>query len=281
MKVLVTGANGYLGRGIVEALLTEGHCVIANDLCLDGVSERAVKIEGDIFESENPYVEYDEPEVVLHLAWRDGFIHNSHAHIEDLSKHVLLMEKFFSSPVTKVVVMGTMHEIGFYEGSIDEWTQTHPMNYYGIAKDSLRNFVSFMSDSKGKIFQWLRAYYIVGTTVNGSSIFSKIVAAERAGEKEFPFTMGRNQYDFLSYNDFVSRVAMAVSQNEINGVINISSGSPVSLSDRVEQFIDENNFKIRLRYGAFPERKYDSKAVWGNSMKIDKIIENALEEDKI
>lgn len=276
MKILVTGANGYLGRGIVEALLNEGHEVIANDFCLSGVSEKAIKIEGDIFKSENPFLEYSEPEIVLHLAWRDGFIHNSHAHIEDLSKHALLMEKFFSSSVNKVVVMGTMHEIGFYEGSIDEWTQTHPMNYYGIAKDSLRNFVSFMSDSTGIPFQWLRAYYIVGNTTNGSSIFSKIISAEKSGKKEFPFNMGQNQCDFLDYNDFANRVALALTQNEINGIINISSGRPIRLSERVEQFIKENKLKIRLNYGAFPERKYDSKAIWGDSSKIDQIIENSL-----
>lgn len=273
MKVLVTGANGYLGQGIVKSLVQCGNDVIANDLNLDDVIDEAIKMPGNIFDSIDPYTEYGEPDVLLHLAWREGFIHDSHAHIEDLSKHVLLMEKFFSSKIKRVVVMGTMHEIGFHEGSIDEWTQTHPMNYYGIAKDTLRNFVSYMSEKSGKKYQWLRAYYIVGNSNKGSSIFSKIVDSEEKGKKEFPFTTGKNQFDFLDYDEFSKRVAMTVSQDKIYGIINICSGEPVRLADRVEQFIKENNFKIKLKYGVFPERRYDSKATWGNSFKIEEIIE--------
>ena len=31
MKILVTGANGYLGQGVVKALLDNGHSVVAAD----------------------------------------------------------------------------------------------------------------------------------------------------------------------------------------------------------------------------------------------------------
>lgn len=32
MKILVTGANGYLGQGVVTALLNNGHDVIVSSL---------------------------------------------------------------------------------------------------------------------------------------------------------------------------------------------------------------------------------------------------------
>ena len=44
------------------------------------------------------------------------------------------------------------------------------------------------------------------------------------------------------------------------------------LAERVAQFIKENNFNITLQYGAFPDRPYDSKAIWGNNKKITKIM---------
>ena len=59
----------------------------------------------------------------------------------------------------------------------------------------------------------------------------------------------------------------------MQGVINIGSGYPEKLADRVERFIKENNYKITLKYGAFPERPYDSKAVWGDGQKIKTIME--------
>ena len=123
-------------------------------------------------------------------------------------------------------------------------------------------------------FQWLRGYYIVGNSQYGSSVFSKITAAEAEGKEEFPFTMGQNQFDFIDYDDFCMQVAKAVIQNEVLGIINICSGHPEKLADRVERFIKENGYKIKLKYGAFPDRPYDSKAVWGDSYKIDQIMGN-------
>ena len=95
------------------------------------------------------------------------------------------------------------------------------------------------------------------------------------GKKEFPFTYGQNQYDFIDYSDFCIQVAAAVSQEKVNGVINICSGRPEKLADRVERFLKENNYCIKLNYGAFPDRPYDSKAVWGDNKKISKILEEA------
>jgi len=58
----------------------------------------------------------------------------------------------------------------------------------------------------------------------------------------------------------------------VTGIINICSGKPEKLSDRVERFIYENGYKIILKYGAYPDRPYDSKAVWGDNSKIQLII---------
>ena len=66
-------------------------------------------------------------------------------------------------------------------------------------------------------------------------------------------------------------------QDEVNGIINICSGRPEKLADRVERFIIENNFNIKLKYGAFPDRPYDSKAIWGDDFKI-KMIEKEKEQ---
>ena len=119
---------------------------------------------------------------------------------------------------------------------------------------------------------WLRGYYIVSNDANGASIFSKIVQAVNNGQIEFPFTMGINQYDYLDYEDFCKMTVASVLQNEVLGIINICSGRPEKLSDRVERFIKENNYDINLKYGFFPDRPYDSKAVWGNDNKIRKIM---------
>lgn len=272
MKILVTGANGYLGQGVVKQLINNGHEIIATDFKTDNVDRRAERRDCDLFTIENPYEYFGKPDVLLHMVWRDGFVHYSLNHINDLPKHYSFLKSMVDAQISKIAVMGSMHEVGFFEGSINENTPCHPMSLYGISKNALRNCVEMLTNGTNTIWQWLRGYYIVGNTQFGSSIFSKITSAANEGKTEFPFTMGQNQFDFLDYDDFCEQVAAAVGQSEINGIINICSGRPEKLADRVERFIKENAFTIKLKYGVFPDRPYDSKAVWGNSNKIQKIL---------
>ena len=274
MKILVTGANGYLGQGIVRSILNNGHCVVATDFNTQFVDERAERIACNLFEVDNPYSFFGEPDVLLHLAWRDGFVHYSSAHIEDLPKHYAFIKKMVDGGIQQVAVMGSMHEIGFFEGSINESTPCHPTTPYGIAKNALRDLTQMLCKQKNIVLQWLRGYYNVGNSKFGRTIFSKITAAVDEGKTEFPFTLGQNQYDFIDYPDFCAQVAAVVGQKNEQGIINICSGKPEKLADRVERFIKENDYRIKLQYGAFPDRPYDSKAIWGNDTKIRKIMEN-------
>ena len=274
MKILVTGANGYLGMGIVRQLLDEGINVIATDYSSENIDERAVIKITDIFSISNPFDYFEQPDVVLHLAWRNGFVHNALNHIEDIPMHYLFLKRMVDAGVKRMAVMGSMHEIGFYEGCIDESTPTNPQSLYGIAKDTLRKSVALLAEENGVPYQWLRGYYIVGNSENGCSIFSKITSAVKEGKKVFPFTTGQNQWDFIDYDEFCIQVAATVKQEKITNIINICSGYPEKLADRVERFIKDNHYQIQLEYGAFEDRKYDSRAVWGNNKKIQKILLN-------
>ena len=170
--------------------------------------------------------------------------------------------------------MGTMHEIGFYEGKIDENTPCNPLSQYGIAKNALRRaLLNYASDKEVNVF-WLRAYYINGDDKKNNSIFAKILQAAEAGKKEFPFTSGTNKYDFIDVSELSKQIAKASTQNEYTGIINVCTGKPISLGERVEQFIKDNNLDIKLMYGAFPDRPYDSKIEYGDSTIIEKIMAN-------
>lgn len=272
MKILVTGANGYVGTGVVKQLIEDGHEVIATDFMTNYIDERAELIAADLFEVEAPFEFYGKPDAVVHLAWRDGFMHSSDAHLIDLPKHYNFIKKMIEGGIAQVAVMGSMHEIGFFEGAINENTPANPQSLYGISKNALRNAVMLLAKNNNTIFQWLRGYYIVGNTTAGCSVFSKLAQAAKEGKDKFPFTTGTNQYDFIDYEVFCEQIAAVVEQQEINGIINCCSGYPMRLKDRMEEFIKQNGYNIALEYGAFPDRPYDSKAVWGDNSKIAEIM---------
>ncbi len=154
MKVLVTRANGYLGQGIVKHLLDLGIHVVAADFSIDHVDDRADKKACDLFSiSSDPYHYFGEPDVLLHLAWRDGFVHYSDAHINDLPKHYNFIKSFSESDVKQIAVMGSMHEIGFFEGSIKENTECNPTTPYGISKNALRELTAMFCKKNNKKYQ--------------------------------------------------------------------------------------------------------------------------------
>lgn len=278
MKVLVTGAGGYIGRHVVKNLLDKGHEVLASDFSFKGIDERATFIDEPIFSGEkNIFDRLGRPDVLIHMAWRDGFIHNSHAHMTDLSAHVVFLENMIDGGLKYLTVMGTMHEVGYHEGAIDENTPCNPMSMYGIAKNALRQTLMLFCKDKDVNLHWLRAYYIYGDDLRGSSIFGKISQAVIDGKKTFPFTTGKNKYDFIHVDKLAEYIVAASVQDKINGIINVSTGNPVALGEQIEKFIADNNFDIKLDYGAFPDRPYDSPAVWGDNSKIKQIMENSGE----
>ncbi len=274
MKVLVTGSSGYIGRHVVKEFLNQGQEVYVSDFQYKGIDERAKIIDEPIFSGEKDIFDrLGKPDVLVHMAWRDGFIHNSNAHMRDLSNHITFLENMIDGGLKYLTVMGTMHEIGYWEGAIDENTPCNPMSMYGIAKNALRQTLMLYCKDKDVNLHWLRAYYIYGDDMRGSSIFAKICQAEEDGKEEFPFTSGKNKYDFIHVDELAKMICTASVQSEINGIINVCTGEPIPLAEKVESFIKEHHFNIRLKYGAFPDRPYDSPGEWGDPMLIRKIME--------
>ena len=271
MKIIVTGANGYIGRHVISCLKNRNHEILALDNRFDE------KLDGITYEISNIF-EDDLSEKIkwcdglIHLAYRDGFKHMSNAHLEDLYKHINFIQKACENGLKQLIVLGTMHEVGYHEGAIDENTPCAPLTYYGIAKNTLRQVSKIICEQNNTIWQWVRAYYITGDETRGNSIFAKITQAVKEGKTTFPLNSGKNLYDFIDIDELAYQIVRVIEQQEVTGIINCCSGKPISLLDKITSFIKEKNYDIKLDIGAFPNRPYDSPGVWGDNTKINKII---------
>lgn len=275
-KVLVTGAAGYIGVHVVDALSSMGAEVVAVHRGRRPFDRQVRQIVCDFAELDpDRLAEGGAPDVILHLAWKNGFNHNATSHIDDLPDHARFVRHAMEAGTRRFVGLGTMHEVGYWEGMIDETTPNAPRSMYGVAKNALREVARLEVEKAGGVFQWLRAYYILGDDERNQSLFTKILGWEAEGKATFPFNSGLNKYDFIDVRDLARQIALVSLQTKVAGVIDCCSGVPMALRDRVEAFIADNGLAIRPEYGAFPDRPYDSPAVWGSIAKINRILADA------
>lgn len=276
MKILVTGANGYIGSKVVKQLCDLKVDVIATDFSNEHIDTRATFTKANIFEENPNWLEFfGNPDVCLDMAWRDGFVHNSDKHMGDLSGHFNFAKNLIDNGLKQYASMGSMHEVGYWEGAIDENTPCNPLSQYGIAKNALRKSLELYCSQKGCKFQWLRGYYIFGDDAFGNSIFCKIRKAVLEGKDTFPFTTGKNKFDFIHIDDLAKQISLCVIQDHVLGIINCCSGKPVSLAEQIEWYISYNKLPIKLDYGKFPDRPYDSPCIYGDSTKIEEVKRKA------
>lgn len=276
MKIVVTGANGYIGSHVVTELLNNNHNVIAVDIKHDNIDKRAIIDDIDIFNTkENLYKRWREPDVIIHFACKDVAIHNSFWHIESIPYNFKFLKTLIDNGLKQVITIGSMHDIGYYEGAVNENTNPNPLTFYGISKDTLRRLIKIYTDNKPVVYKHLRFFYTYGDDEKSSgSIFSKILQMEKEGKKSFPFTDGKNKFDYIEIHDLAKQIRCVIEQNEITGIINCCSGKPIAIKDMVEKFIKDHKLKIKPDYGKFPTRAYDSPCVYGDNAKINKIMKN-------
>ena len=281
-NILVTGANGYIGSHITSELIKkDSFNVIATDFNSNNVDKKATFIKCDILneaQNENLYEKLNKPNIILHLAWKDGFNHNSINHIKDLSSHFLFLKNLIDKGSKHVALAGSFREYGKCKGKVSESHLSNGDNLYALAKSSLYKALEIYFKNENIVLQNLRFFTPYGDDEKNNSILSKILTWEKEGKKSFPFTEGREQYDYIHIDELTKQVIATISQNKINGIINICSGYPTSLKEMVEKFLKENNLKIKPEYGAFKTREYDSSIIFGDKEKITKILEEYNEK---
>jgi nucleoside-diphosphate-sugar epimerase len=270
VKVLVTGATGFVGRHVVTALLAKGHEVTA--VARDPAKARAQKWHAQV-----KFIECDvhrdlarvlssapPPEVMVHLAWPGLPNYKDTFHLEEnLPADLGLLKQAVAAGVRRLVVAGTCLEYGMQFGPLTTAMETRPTTPYGLAKDTLRKALEMMQATTPFALQWVRLFYMYGEGQNPKSLLAQLDQAIAQGEPEFRMSKGDQLRDYLPIESVAACFVKAVETPHVTGVINCCSGEPVSVLEMVERRLAERGARLRLVRGHYPYPDYEPLAFWG------------------
>lgn len=276
MRMLVTGGTGFVGRQVVRLLLASGHTVVV--LARDEVRARSLpwfeQVEFVAHDLQNATMNWGKstiPDVLIHLAWSGLPNYQDFFHIgKNLPSDLRFLESAIQAGVQRLIVAGTCLEYGMQAGPLTEEMETHPVTPYGFAKDALRKSLEMLQQSHPFTLQWVRLFYTFGEGQNANSLLSQLERALEEGREYFQMSAGDQLRDYFSVEMVARCIEWAVQHPQMDGVINCSSGAPISVLDIVERHLQRRNKKIKLDLGVFPYPDYEPRAFWGVPAKLIK-----------
>jgi len=279
MKVLVTGASGFIGQHLVERLLESRHQVIATSRDAEKAKsctwyDKVLYIQRNLNDTEGDmYKHFQTPDVLIHLSWDGLPNYNDLFHIErNLPSSYYLIKNLLENGLKKLLVLGTCFEYGLQEGSLSEDMDAKPVTYYGLAKDTLRRYISQFRGKYDFQYQWIRLFYVYGKGQSSNSILSQLERALANGDAKFNMSEGLQLRDYLSVDKAADYIVRVLEQKQINGIINCCSGRPISIKSFVENYLSEKQENIELNLGYYPYPDYEPKEFWGDVTKLNRAI---------
>jgi nucleoside-diphosphate-sugar epimerase len=282
MKVLVTGATGFIGSHLIDYLLRDGNEVIATSTNKSSamlqpwffkVNFKEYQIGQLSLTNINLFNYFDKPDILIHLAWQGLPNYNEQYHIdENLFSQYYFLKNLIEGGVKNICISGTCLEYGLVNGCMNEEQLSNPANNYALAKDSLRKFISLLSDKYNFSFKWVRLFYMYGSGQSKNSLIPQLEEAIQSKNTNFRMSRGEQIRDFLSIDKVAEYICKISYQREIDGIINCCSGRPISVRNFIEQYIKENNYNINLDLGYYQYPSYEPFAFWGDDKKLHKIL---------
>jgi UDP-glucose 4-epimerase len=254
VRVLLTGASGFIGRFALEELAARGVDVITAcrtaPRSISGARHETV----DLLEpgSAEAVVRRVRPTHLLHLAWNatPGHFWSARDNLDWSAATLLLMRAFADVGGQRAVFAGTCAEYAWGGPLLSEGDPLEPTTFYGQVKDATRRAVCAAGDALGVSVAWGRIFWIYGPHEAPRRLIHDVAASLVAGEPAL-CSDGFQRRDFLHVRD-VAGAFIAALGCDWRGPFNVGSGEAPQVRELVMALAHELGRPDLVRLGARP-----------------------------
>jgi UDP-glucose 4-epimerase len=285
-KILVTGAAGFIGSHITDALLEAGHEVVGFDNLSNGklrnihsarASNRFQFIEGDICNAEEVNAAIKGIEVVYHMACL-GVRHSLHSPLENhrvnAEGSLRVLEAARQENVSKFFYISTSEIYGDIQTfPIDELGVPAPKTVYGSSKLAGENYAYSYNVCYGLPTVITRIFNNYGPRAHyegdAGEIIPRSIVRMLNGEAPVVFGKGDVTRDFFFVKDTARALVQLMNNEKVVGeIINIGTGTEITMKELMEVLIEEMGLKDRMNIRFEEDRPADVPRLWVNPTKF-------------
>lgn len=267
MRILVTGAAGFIGSNLVDKLLSDGHTVFGVDDYSAGHHENLEYAKSfghhqfsdmalDVSALPPLLIEYMEIDTIFHLACskKTVCLKDPYRDLEVNAGGTLrLLQAAKAAGVKRFIHASTGSVYGEVAGKITEQTPVNPCSYYGISKLAGERYVN-LYQGMGMDTTILRFFHVYGprqeTAPDRGGVIGIFCNQLLDGKRITIYGDGNQERSFTSVFDIVDAMAFCLANSKTIGqVYNIASGIKVSINDMAARLCEMAGKEFSPVYG--------------------------------